>query len=293
MQTTFEQQLELVRRGYAIRKDFNGLAMFKYHRKVMYDYLWDKVDGLMECRGHVYNTANGKRIVHAPRKSFNYLENGWWSEVDLNEQVRIDKKFNGFMACVTKHNDEPLVTTTGSFDSGFVRLAKYHLMPQNIVESPVFHIYGATLVYEICDSKNDPHIVKEQDGAHLLGYRFANGEWLPNSTTETVVGITLGEAIQLANESKHEGFMVHKLQGDPLYIRPCKLKSPYYIGKKKLMRMTNGSVARMYQYPLTVANELPKMWRSAPEMILDSFTQLEWADKTDQERRVALELAFG
>ena len=37
---TLQQQQELVKKGLAVAKTNNNLITFKYHRKVMYDYLW-------------------------------------------------------------------------------------------------------------------------------------------------------------------------------------------------------------------------------------------------------------
>jgi hypothetical protein len=279
---SLKQMQQLVADKLAIQKLYgDDLVMFKYSRKAMFDYMWFKRPELMECRGHVYRLSTGERVVHAPRKSFNYLENDWWKDVPLNTEVRIDKKFNGYMACVTLVDGDWLITTTGSFDSEYVKHAQNMLTGHPALENE--DNIDCTLVFEICDSKFDPHIVEEQDGAHYLGSRISNGNWLAYSTSNTVIGITLGEAIQLAERDHGEGFMVYQLQGDPLYNRPCKLKSPYYIGKKMLMRAT----------PYFKIDRLPKMWKNAPYLIQDHYLWSDWCELPEQERRLFLENHYG
>jgi hypothetical protein len=279
---SLKQMQQLVADKLAIQKLYgDDLVMFKYSRKAMFDYMWFKRPELMECRGHVYRLSTGERVVHAPRKSFNYLENDWWQHTPLNTEVRIDKKFNGYMACATWVDDNWLITTTGSFDSEYVKHAQNMLTGHPVFNRP--YVNGDTLVFEICDSKFDPHIVAEQDGAHYLGFRIADGTWFPNSTVNTVVGITLGEAIQLAERDRGEGFMVYQLQGDPLYNHPCKLKSPYYIGKKMLMRAT----------PYFKFDRLPEMWKNAPAAIDSVYTWSDWCELFEQERRTFLEHYYG
>jgi hypothetical protein len=64
------------------------------------------------------------------------------------------KKCNGFMAALSGS----LVTTTGSFDSDFTRMASEYVSDVGIKE---------TLLFEICHP-NDPHIIPEKAGAYLI-----------------------------------------------------------------------------------------------------------------------------
>jgi RNA ligase len=280
--SSLQQMQQLVADKLAIQKLYgDDLVMFKYSRKAMFEYKWFERPELMECRGHVYRLSTGERVVHAPRKCFNYLENDWWKYVPLNTEVRIDKKFNGYMACATKVDDNWLITTTGSFDSEYAKYAEQMILNHPALESQ--HDVGCTLVFEICDNKFDPHIVEEQDGAHFLGYRTYDGNWFPATTDKTVIFITLAEAIQFAERDRGEGYMVYQLSGDPFFSRPCKMKSPYYVGKKMLMRAT----------PYFKKDRLPYMWHDVERIITNNYMWSDWCELPEQERRKFLENYYG
>lgn len=120
----YDQQMNLVNRGLATMKNDGKYTTFKYARKAMYEYLWFEVPDLMECRGHVYDNATHELVQAAPRKSFNYLERGWWANASRTTQVEMYKKINGYMACATIHNGELVVSTTGTTTSDYAKWAK-------------------------------------------------------------------------------------------------------------------------------------------------------------------------
>ena len=279
---TLAQQYDLVNQGLAKAKyDFN-LVTFKYAKKVMYDYLWKTNPALLECRGHVYDTLTGELVQAAPRKSFNYLEDGHWKNVPLSTPVHYMKKYNGFMACATMHNGELVVSTTGSTSSQYAEWARKEIQNKHHVN---FQSRQATTLYEIIHDK-DPHIVDEGfQKAVYLGTRWKdNGEYIPSN----IHVATLGEVLELAKTDRGEGFMVWKA-GE--YQDCCKIKTPYYVGKKKLMRMNQGKVLQMYNpssyKPLV--DSLPDMWQVAVYEILDNFTSEQWINTSEQDRRKFLE----
>jgi len=282
---TFEQQRQLVKNKLAVEKQDGIFSTFKYHRRVMYDYLWDKHPELLECRGHVYNNQNGALVQAAPRKSFNYLENDHWSDVSLDQEVVMFKNINGFMACVTKYRGELVVSTTGSTTSEYAKWAK-----DLISNYPDFtfkldnHI---TDLFEVVVPQ-DPHIVSEVLGLHHLGYRHkSTGIFIPIGNFNQV---KLSTALEIAESDKGEGFMIYKIQNDNIDSSSCcKLKTPYYTGKKKLMRMSFNAVVTMYTKPTYTASNLPEIWRHAPDAILKNFSEAEWIATPEQTRRKFLE----
>ena len=80
---SYETMQRLVAAKLATVSTNGHLDTFKYARRVMFDYLWDTDPALLECRGITYDNRTGALVVAAPRKSFNYLENGWWKDVPL------------------------------------------------------------------------------------------------------------------------------------------------------------------------------------------------------------------
>jgi len=296
MLLTYDQQMNLVNRGLATMKNDGKYTTFKYHRRAMYDYLWHKIPELLECRGHVYDNATHALVQAAPSKSFNYLERNYWYEVPLDTPVEMYKKINGFMACATIHNDELVVSTTGTTTSEYAQWAKELLfrdykLYDMVIDSEV------TALFEVVVPQ-DPHIVQEREGLHLLGVREkANGNFHPMGQRTKC---TLEQAILIAKFDRGEGFMVYPMladKGNPFgyhnYNHCCKLKTPYYIGKKKLMRMTAKNVEIMYKNGQEIANTLPDMWYDVPRMIVSNVHKDTWLAMNDQQRRVILEDFIG
>jgi hypothetical protein len=291
MLLTYDEQMNLVNRGLATFRNDGKYTTFKYARKAMYEYLWNKVPALCESRGHVYCNSTKELVQAAPRKSFNYLERNYWSDVPLDTPVEMHKKVNGFMACATLHNDELLVSTTGTTTSEYAQWAKelivrdYNLYDL-VIESEV------TTLFEVVVTQ-DPHIVQERKGLHLLGVREKDtGDFHPMGVN---IRCTLEQALEIAKYDRGEGFMMYPMLPNGLYDynNCCKLKTPYYVGKKKLMRMTAKNVELMYNNPTAIAVSLPEMWYDAPEYIARKITKEAWLEATDQQRRIILEYLNG
>lgn len=288
---TIDQQYSLVEQKLATKKvnsDLNVIT-FKYAKRVMYDYMWDSNPDLFECRGHTYCLDTGDQIVFPPRKSFNYLENGTWKDKPLDTEVTLFKKYNGFMACVSVHHGKVIVSTTGSTSGPYVEMAKELLFKRFSEESIANWAKGkseGSWLFEICH-RDDPHIVHEVENAYYLGYRHFTGEFRPCTDTigQMFVPCTLGYALDLIKVIKHEGFMMYDSSGDV-----CKLKSPYYVGKKKLMRMKDNNIDRMFSNPSNfVKDNLPPSWDWWVDVVKDGLTAETWKSYTEQQRRNFIE----
>lgn len=285
---TYERQKELVSLGLATVSTNGDLDTFKYAKRVMFDYMWDQHPDLLECRGHTYDNRNGVLVVAAPKKSFNYLENGTWKDVPLDTQVTAHKKFNGFMACESMFEGKELINTTGSTKSDFVQMAK-ELIAEKF--SGVPNAEGGTFLYEIVH-KDDPHIVHEEIGAHYLGVRLHTGQFLPACTGLPFRG-TLGKLLELKEENRTEGYMVYSEFG------VCKLKTPYYVGKKKLMRQRTKMINAMYDDPagyvssFLISPRWQKEWYTVALKIVTTITKGTWTAMDDQHRRLIIEEFIG
>ena len=288
---TYEDMLDLQAKGLATVSQNGDLVTFKYARKVMHDYLWKTDSKLLECRGHTYDVKTGELVVATPRKSFNYLEDGWWKDKPLDTPVIAYKKYNGFMACVSEHNGAVFASTTGSTKSDFVIMA-YEMFEQMPGE---FGGCGGsnTDLYEIVHP-NDPHIVDEPAGAHYLGSRCKQtGVFTPYGKPEDTYLGTLKGILAIAEVNTGEGFMVYDLHNDPDRLAPAKVKTPYYVGKKKLMRLSKNNSEFMYNSPMIFADSLPLMWQDVPQKILAAFTKEEWLETNEMQRRLFLESLKG
>ncbi len=291
MLLTYDQQMNLVYRGLATLKNDGKYTTFKYHRRAMYDYLWYDVPELLECRGHVYCNSTKELVQAAPRKSFNYLEREYWSSMPLDTPVEMYKKINGYMVAATLHNDALIVSTTGTTTSEYAQWAKKLLFRDYRMYEMVVD-FDVTTLFEVVVPQ-DPHIVQEREGLHLLGVREkANGKFHPMGES---IRCTLEQALEIAMHDRGEGFMMYAMNDndDYDYNNCCKLKTPYYVGKKKLMRMTAKFVEMMYTNPASFNNALPDMWYDVPRLIVSNVHKDTWLAMNDQQRRVILEDFMG
>lgn len=255
---------ELITRKESIR--YPGLFVKKYTRKVFYDNLWSKNDELLEARGHV-ETADGRIVVRPFTKIFNRGENG--TDIGLDETVLAVRKVNGFMACATYVPEvgEVVVSTTGSLDSDFVKMAEEYITSEIKEHIKVHYLENShyTWMFEIVHP-DDPHIIKEDVGAYLIGARLVNLD-IPYSTNVSfekcmdfdskILGIyrpewkvcKFSEIVEEAKACKHEGFVVYSKD------TALKIKSPYYIclkaaARKKDIMSLNKQIVDEEFYPL-------------------------------------------
>lgn len=224
-------------------KRYPGLFVLKYKNSVFYDNLWHLSPYLNECRGLVVDSEYNV-IIKPFTKVFNHHENG--TDIDRDELCTVVRKVNGFMGVATYNpdiSDGLIYSTTGSLDSDYVELVEKHVSQY---EARIKSCGPCTFIFEICD-ETDPHIIKEELGAWLIGGSvYHNGESIP--VLESVLdhlayhwgclrpehhyAMRFSEVVKMAKECKHEGYMVYgRFSGKAL-----KIKSPYYLITKFLAR---------------------------------------------------------
>lgn len=215
------------------------LFVLKYKRKVFYDGLWNSF--LEDCRGTIVDSD--WNIITLPfRKVYNYGIEKEAPVLSDDTQVRIYKKYNGFMVAASIWKGELLLSTTGSIDSDFVEMAWESMtcsyaFREELEDFIVNH--DATVLFECCHP-NDPHIVDELPGLRELGfrlndinadmshmYKFFYSDEPDNEDQYT----TIGHMKELARTCRHEGYVFYTEDGIS-----GKIKSPYYLTKKLFMR---------------------------------------------------------
>lgn len=215
-----------------------GLFVLKYRKNVFYDNLWN--DYLEECRGTIVDSEFN--IVSYPfTKVYNY---GVEAKAPvLGDSVIVDayRKVNGFMVAVTWHNDDILVSTTGSTDSDYVTMAKELIRPHLSRFRGVCEKHSTyTFMFE-CVHRNDPHIIPEIEGMYYLGHR--RKVW--GSPVEVDMDmpsmfgcygtehmrVSMGELKELVKSVRHEGFVFYAMGGIS-----SKIKSPWYLTNKWVAR---------------------------------------------------------
>ncbi len=224
-----------------------GIFVLKYKKRCFYDSIWNEY--INECRGTVIDSDFN--IVSYPfTKIHNYgieKEAPVFSELDT--MVTAFRKVNGFMVSATWHNGDVLVSTTGSTSGDYVDMAK-EMMIKHMPWADWQMVLMAddcrdmTFMFE-CVHPLDPHIVVEQPGMYILGYREKT--WESKVEYHPAVLEQLGEMFKcfvpechhlvvsalksLAKTVKHEGFVFYDENGVG-----AKIKSPYYLTSKWVAR---------------------------------------------------------
>ena len=272
---------------------YPGLFVKKYANRVFFDNLWGKNADLLESRGHV-ETTDGRVVIRPFTKIFNYGENG--TTIDRDEQCLYIRKINGFMACATyvPEVNDVVISTTGSLDSDYVKLAEKHLrgVKEWINTLKSVGDNRLTFMFEIVDP-SDPHIIVECPGAYLIGARFVDDDkpYFSNVSHERMLDtIALGmnvnrptwgiarfsDIVKKSKDVMHEGYVVYGLETKTV----LKIKSTHYLAlkaaarKKDIMSLSKEKVDEEF-YPLI----------EHLQTIKDEFNAMEEQQRLDYMRK--------
>ena len=217
-----------------------GIFVLKYKKRVFFNDLWNEY--LEECRGTIVDADFN--VVQRPfTKIYNYGIEKNAPVLAPDTVVDVYRKINGFMVAVTWHNDQLLISTTGSTDSDFVAMAR-ELIDIERYSKICKDWHGTTFIFE-CVHRNDPHIIPEQEGMYLLGYREKawDSSTIPDIKIlrmfEAVFGtipvehyrMRIDSLLQEVKNVRHEGFVFYTEDGVS-----AKIKSPYYLTSKWVAR---------------------------------------------------------
>lgn len=290
---------ELIDQGLVKQKRYdNGLSVFKYSREVFYKALWNTNPLLLEARGMVL-ADDGTKVIWPFTKVFNHHENG--TELDLDTVIVAPRKVNGFMAACRFWKGELIVSTTGTLDSDFAKMARKHIEALPEYEFLEVMAVDYTLLFEICDP-SDPHIVAEETGAYLIGARDMRDESMKTEAHLDIMARACGakrpalffgtfrQVLELLQDCKHEGYMVRLATPEQPTI--MKLKSPHYLAKKFLMRMGQKKVTAMFDDKEEFLKTIDEEFYRVVRFITRWFDAEKWTDYTDQQRRDVIESYF-
>lgn len=250
---------------------YPGLFVLKYSKKVFYDALWN--DYLEECRGTVID-RDFNVIVRPFTKIYNHGVEERSPQFKPNDVVLAYDKVNGFMASVTTYKGELLVSTTGSLDSDFAKMAEEMILETADVKM-VKNLCSngkVTLLFEVVHP-SDPHIIPEKVGLYFIGWRFNHwnsdlrhmayettafdllrkAKWMKVNLVPSYSVTTVAELEEQMKTSTREGVVFYHLDG-----RAAKIKTKYYLVKKLLARKRditslNMEIVDEEYYPLITA----------------------------------------
>jgi hypothetical protein len=224
----------------------DGIYVLKYKKKVFYDNLWN--DYIAECRGTIVD-SDFNLVSYPFTKIYNYGIEKEAPVLSDDTEVLAYRKVNGFMVAVTFHNGDVLVSTTGSTNSDYVVYAKEMMLRHMCWEDWLIALNGydlqdLTFMFE-CVHPSDPHIIPEEAGMYILGYREKS--WgskvghnpsvmhdlrsLFNCYMPEYHKITMAELKVMTKECRHEGYVFYTADGVS-----AKIKSPYYLTSKWVAR---------------------------------------------------------
>jgi hypothetical protein len=224
----------------------DGIYVLKYKKKVFYDNLWNEY--IAECRGSIVD-EDFNLVSYPFTKIYNYGIEKEAPVLPDGTEVLAYRKVNGFMVAATWYKGDVLVSTTGSTDSDYVRMAK-EMMVKHMSWTDwqlafcTADMAGMTVMFE-CVHPDDPHIIPEKPGMYVLGYR--DNSWgskvghspavlnmissVLNCYKPEDYRVTLGELKAMTKECRHEGFVFYTYDNVS-----AKIKSPYYLTSKWVAR---------------------------------------------------------
>ena len=260
----------------------DGIYVLKYKNKVFYDNLWNEY--LEHCRGTIVD--NNFELVSYPfPKIYNYgIEK---SAPVLEDSTTVDafRKVNGFMAAVTWHDGELLVSTTGTTDSDFVAMAR-ELIDYDRYRSVCENHQRYTFMFE-CVHERDPHIIPETPGMYLLGFRQKS--WKSEVDTRNLeilaknfgcytpehYRITMKELKEMTRNCRHEGFVFYA--DDDI---SAKIKSPYYLTSKWVAR--NPRTDKIIDTKRDIKHNIDEEYHDLIDKIRENIVQ--YSEMNEQER---------
>ena len=267
---------------------YPNLSVLKYSKQVFYKNSWDQY--LEECRGAVVD--NEFNLVSYPfTKIYNYGIESRAPVIHRDTKVTAFRKVNGFMAAVSWYRGDLLISTTGSLDSEYVDMVrelirtKYNYEDWQLVFART-DLENMTFMFEVCHH-NDPHIIPEQEGLYLLGYR--ENSWhsrvqhdsfvlrelsaeLGCYTPECVI-TNMGRLADMAREVRHEGWVFYTDDGIS-----SKIKSPYYLIQKWVARNPNTDKIMREDFKRSVDEEYHGLVDHIRENIVE-YTALSEQDR--------------
>lgn len=215
-----------------------GIYVLKYKKRVFYDNLWDKY--LAECRGTIVD-ADFNIVSYPFTKIYNLGIEASAPVLADDVEVTAFRKVNGFMVAVTWHNNDLLISTTGSTDSDYVAMAR-EMIDVEQFKTVCASYESHTFMFE-CVHARDPHIIPEELGMYLLGYRAKS--WYSKTETKHLDRLaerfgcrvpeqyqtTVGKLLETIKTVRHEGYVAYTEDGVSF-----KIKSPYYLTSKWVAR---------------------------------------------------------
>ena len=166
---------ELRENEYINEKQFGDVSSFNFSRKAFEKGIWDKQT--IVARGLYIDTKENKIIARAYNKFFRINEVQETERERLKNSlsfpVSVYRKENGFLGIFSSYNGEPFFATKSSIDgdfNGYFKDLMLKLYGQDKINELNYHCnkHNCTMVFEVIDIENDPHIIEYKDSTIVL-----------------------------------------------------------------------------------------------------------------------------
>jgi predicted kinase len=252
---------------YVNEKQFGNISSFNFSRTAFENKIWN--EQTITARGLYIDTEANKIVARSYNKFFTINENEQHQfgilKQNLSYPITAYKKENGFLGIFSSHQGQPFFATKSSIDGDFNTYFKtlmYDIYGKDKINEMNFHCNknNCTLVFEVIDTKNDPHIIEYEDDTVVLLDIIKNDinfSKLPyNQLTDVAkdIGLKVKEKVNviftpkefekfynsiITDENKKygniEGFVFEDDKGFMF-----KLKTPYYNFWKFMRGVANG-----------------------------------------------------
>lgn len=268
----------------SMRPAGDGIFVLKYKKTVFYNNAWNNF--LEECRGTIVD--KDFNVVARPfTKIYNFRVEDKSPVLDDNTQVIAYRKVNGFLVSATWYQGNLLLSTTGSTDSDYVKMAR-ELIDISRFEKVCSENPTRTFMFE-CVHKNDPHIIPEEEGMYFLGFRENRWDSKVEYDPELVYSFSkafgakvveyrrfsIGDLMKFIKRVKHEGYVFYTQDGVS-----AKVKSPYYLTSKWVAR--NPRTDKLVDLNRDIKHNIDEEYHNLIDNI--RLNIVEYTAMTEQER---------
>ena len=151
----------------------NGISSFNFTKDAFFKSEWNELT--CKARGLFMDTVNNKVVARGYEKFFNIDEINETSMKNLSKVLKkpitLYKKENGFLGILSYVNNELMFCSKSTNDSDFARYFKEIYERSDINKEAVLEFLKDgehSLVFEVIDTFNDPHIIEYEKSKVVL-----------------------------------------------------------------------------------------------------------------------------
>jgi tRNA splicing ligase len=155
-------------------RQHGNISSFNFNKKVFFDRIWN--DQTVKSRGLFINTKTNEIVARSYDKFFNLGERRDTELVNLKHTISFPiiayEKENGFLGILgyDKESNEVLYCSKATLDNDYAGYFKTLVDPHIVKDGRIMKLLksGHSLVFEVIDIENDPHIIEHKKSKVIL-----------------------------------------------------------------------------------------------------------------------------